>query len=83
VVAVNPTLVLNVTAVAGVDAGYLTIYPDGTSKPGTSNIDYPGAPGAIANLALAATGSGTADIYNNSSGTVQVVVDCLGYFSAG
>jgi hypothetical protein len=27
--------------------------------------------------------AGAVDIYNASSGTVQVVVDCLGYFSGG
>ncbi|HVB41822.1 MAG TPA: DNRLRE domain-containing protein [Streptosporangiaceae bacterium] len=82
VAAVNPTLVLNVTVVDGTSSGYLTIYPDGTSKPSTSNMDYAAAE-VVANLALAATGGGTADIYNASSGTVQVVVDCLGYFSTG
>jgi len=82
VIALNPTLVLNVTAVNGAASGVLTVYPDGTSIPGTSNVNYT-ASEVIPNLALAATGGGTTDVYNNSSGTVQVVVDCYGYFSSG
>lgn len=82
VAAVNPTLVINVTVVDGSTSGYLTVYPNGTTEPGTSNVDW-AASEVIANLALAATGGGTANITNRSGGTVQIVVDCLGYFSTG
>jgi hypothetical protein len=82
VIALGPTLVINVTAVAPTTLGDLTVYPDGTGIPNASSVNF-AAGEAIPNLALATTGGGTADIYNDSSGTVHVVVDCLGYFSTG
>jgi hypothetical protein len=46
----------------------------------TSNLNYTTGQ-TIANLSLAQTGAGGVDVYNASSGTVQVIADCLGYFS--
>jgi hypothetical protein len=82
VVAPQQTLVANLTATEGSSSGILAGYPAGTSRPGTSSVDY-GKGQTIANQAILATGDGTADIYNGSSGTVQVIVDCFGYFSTG
>ncbi len=82
VIALGPTLIINVTAVAPTTLGDLTVYPDGTGIPNASSLNF-AAGEVIPNLVLATTGGGTADIYNHSSGTVQVVVDCLGYFSTG
>jgi hypothetical protein len=82
VIAADPVLVLNVTAVTNsTSTGDLDVYPAGISPPGTSNVNY--HPGAnFANLALAATAGGVADIHNSSnSGTVDVLADCFGYFS--
>jgi hypothetical protein len=81
VVAANPTLVLNMTATAPTANGYLVTYPDGTTMPATSNVNYV-TNQTIPNLDLASVGdSGTLDITNQSSGTVQIIVDCLGYFA--
>lgn len=81
VVAPAPTLVLNVTAVDATAVGTLYVYPAGAARPLSSNLnDTAGV--TVADLALAVTGGG-GDIYNASSGTVQLVVDCQGYFSAG
>ena len=82
VVAPNPTVVANVTAVDGSSNGFLIGYPAGITRPGTSSLNYIKGQ-AIANLDMAATGSGTADLYNNSSGTVELVIDCFGYLSTG
>jgi hypothetical protein len=82
VVAPDPTMVLNVTALDSTSSGFLVDYPAGTTRPGTSNLNYTTGE-IIPNLALAATGNGTADIYNDSPGTVNVVVDCFGYLSVG
>jgi hypothetical protein len=82
VVAPSPTLLLNVTAIGGSAAGFLVAYPAGTSEPATSNIDY-AAGEVVANLVLGATGGGTAEIDNASSGTVDLDVDCSGYLSSG
>jgi hypothetical protein len=82
VVAPAADLVLNVTAVDSTTGGDLIVYPAGASAPGTSNLNY-STDVTTANLALGATGGGDVDIHNGSSGTVQLVVDCFGYFSAG
>jgi hypothetical protein len=82
IVAPQQTPVANVTVTDGSSGGDLIVYPAGTSRPGTSNVNYI-KDQTIANLAIAATGDGTADIYNDSSGTVEVIVDCSGYFSTG
>jgi hypothetical protein len=82
IVAPQQTPVANVTVTGGSSGGNLTVYPAGTSRPGTSNLNYI-KDQTIANLAIAATGDGSADIYNDGSGTVEVIVDCSGYFSTG
>jgi hypothetical protein len=82
VVAPQQTLVANITATEGSSSGFLAGYPAGMTRPGTSSVNYSKGQ-TIANQAILATGDGTADIYNSSSGTVDVIVDCLGYFSTG
>jgi hypothetical protein len=84
VVAPGPALVLDVIALdaSATNGGFLVVHAAGTSIPGVSDVDYNQGE-TIANLALGATGAGTTDIFNSSSGTVEVVVDCSGYFSAG
>jgi hypothetical protein len=82
VVAPAADLVLNVTAVESTTGGDLIVYPAGAGVPGASNLNYSTGV-TTANLALGATGGGDVDIHNGSAGTVQVVVDCFGYFSAG
>jgi hypothetical protein len=82
IIAPQQTPVANITAVGGSSSGFLAVYPAGISRPGTSTVDYSKGQ-TIANLAIAATGDGTADIYNDSSGTIEVVVDLFGYFSTG
>lgn len=57
------------------------IWPDGTGMPSTSNLNFNEGE-TIANLDLATTGTGKANIYNASAGNTDAVVDCLGYFSA-
>ncbi len=76
-------VVLNVTAVAPAAGGYLTVYPDGTSVPGTSNVNF--SPGqSVPNLVLVKVGpNGKVDFRNGSGGTVQIVADLAGYYSAG
>ncbi|MFD9124501.1 hypothetical protein [Kitasatospora sp. NPDC059571] len=72
--------VLNVTAVAPTSNGYLTVWPDGTARPGTSNLNL--VPGAITpNHVTTPLGTGgAADVYN-SAGSTHVVADLEGWFS--
>ena len=80
--ATTPTLAVMLTVTVPVDAGDLVAYPDGTSNPGTSNLNW-SANQTIANMALAPTATdNTVDLLNSSSGTIQLIVDCSGYFAS-
>ncbi|MFD0571222.1 PKD domain-containing protein [Kitasatospora gansuensis] len=72
--------VLNVTAARSTTGSYLTLWGDGTTRPGTSNVNFP--PGRIvANHVTTPLGTnGKFDIYNRS-GDTDAVVDMFGYFS--
>src|SRR5215470_18450630 len=74
--------VVNVTAVNESSSGYITVYPDETPRPDTSNLNYQsGTP--IANLAITSIGpDGYIDLQNNSAGTTQLVADVSGYFTS-
>ncbi|HEX3622261.1 MAG TPA: hypothetical protein VHT97_08105 [Acidimicrobiales bacterium] len=75
-------VVLNVTATDAAGApSFLTVYPSGTTQPTASNLNF--APGpSVANLVTATLGSnGAVTLYNNQ-GTVDVVVDVEGYYTA-
>jgi hypothetical protein len=60
-------------------SSYVTAYPDGGSRPVTSNLDF--AKGeTIPNLVIVPVGSdGKIDLYNNA-GTVNLLADLQGYF---
>ncbi|MBR7833599.1 PKD domain-containing protein [Actinospica durhamensis] len=74
----NETAVFNVTVVDEKSNGFLTVYPDGATRPGTSNINFRTGQ-AIANEVFAQTGSdGTIDFYNAGTGTIDLIADILG-----
>lgn len=76
---------VNITATDGTGAGVLTAYPDGETKPSTSNVNYAGNQN-IANSAVIPVGAdGRIDIANalaGGSGSADIVVDVAGYYSA-
>ncbi|HJQ45113.1 MAG TPA: protease pro-enzyme activation domain-containing protein [Amycolatopsis sp.] len=75
-------VVLNVTATEPTQSGYLTLYPDGQPRPGSSNLNFT-AGQTIPNLVTVPVGSdGAVDIFNRF-GTVHVVADLFGYYSTG
>lgn len=74
---------LTVTVTAPQHSGYLSAYADGHTRPATSILNFP-AGRTVANAALTQIGSdGYLDLYNGSTGTVQLVVDVTGYYQAG
>jgi hypothetical protein len=76
-------VVLNVTVTAPATAGYLTVYGDGSTRPGASNLNFVKAQ-TVPSLVVAPVGSnGKVALYNGSGGTVQLVADGSGYFLAG
>lgn len=74
-------VVMNVTVTQPAQGGYLTVYPDGVTRPYTSNLDF-SASETVANLVVVPLTNGVADIYNSSGGTVQVLADLAGYFAS-
>jgi hypothetical protein len=74
-------VVLNVTATQPSAETYLTVFPSGATRPLASNLNVlPGQ--TVPNLVVARVGpDGKVAIYNNA-GTVSVVVDVVGWYSA-
>jgi plastocyanin len=76
-------VVLNVTVTQPTAPGYVTVYPDGVTRPTSSNLNFV-AGQTVPNLVIAPVGAtGKVDFYNGSSGTVQVLADVSGWFAAG
>ncbi len=71
--------VLNVTVTQPKDGGFLIVYADGQSRPATSDVNFTAGQTVASLVTTQDTNAGIA-IYNNSSGTVQIVVDEQGYF---
>ena len=72
---------LNVTAVDGAGAGFLTIFPDGTTQPGTSSVNFPAAAPSPNSVVAKIGAGGRIRIFANVS--VDVVVDVFGWFGPG
>ncbi|HUN32907.1 MAG TPA: hypothetical protein VMU95_12920 [Trebonia sp.] len=75
-------VVLNLTATGPTASSYVTAYPDGTARPAQgSNLNFTKGE-TIPNLVIVQVGSdGKVDLYNNA-GTVNLVADLQGYYSA-
>jgi hypothetical protein len=73
-------VVVNITAVEPSSDSYFTAWPTGTSRPLASNMN-PAARRTSAGLAIVEVGAdGRISLYNNA-GTVDVVVDVLGWYT--
>jgi hypothetical protein len=72
-------VVMNVTVTGPTAASYVTVYPDGQPRPGTSSLDF--AQGeTIPNLVIVPVLNGDVDFYNNA-GTVNLIADITGYYA--
>jgi hypothetical protein len=71
---------LNVTVDQPTAPGFLTTWPSGEPRPTASTHNFV-AGGTVANLVLAKVGAGGMVSMFNSAGSVQLVVDVVGYFS--
>jgi hypothetical protein len=72
--------VLNVTVTNPTQTGYITAYPDGGTRPTTSNVNFV-AKQTVPNQVIAPIGSdGKIALYNGSPGTVDLIADISGYF---
>ena len=76
-------VVLNVTAVDPTTAGYVTVYPHGTTAPLASNLNFT-AGKVIPNLVTVLLGAdGHVALKNGSPGQLHLIADVAGYYLAG
>lgn len=69
---------LNLTVASPVGSGYLSMYPSGTSRPGTSTLNFAGR--TVANSVFATLGDdGAVTVYNGSAHPQDIVVDVTAY----
>jgi hypothetical protein len=73
-------VVMNVTVVGPTAAGYVTVFPEGTTQPGVSNLNFT-AGETLANLATVPLGTQGGVTTFNHAGTVNVVFDVEGYYT--
>ena len=71
-------IVANVTAVAAAAPSYLTVWPDGTSQPLASDLNFITGQ-TIANLVITKLGPNGFDVYN-AAGYADLVIDLNGYY---
>ncbi len=74
-------VVANVTVVGAPSVGYLSIYPDGESRPTVSNLNFT-ANETISNMAvITLPADGKIDIYSSAKGATNIIIDVLGWYS--
>jgi outer membrane protein assembly factor BamB len=73
-------VILNVTVTNTTRPGFLTVYPSTLSRPATSDLNWAAAL-TVPNLVVAMLGTTGSISFYNSSGSTDVIVDLVGYFS--
>ncbi len=73
---------LNVTVTGSNAPSHLTVWPNGVSKPLTSNLNFSTGQ-TVPNMVVTKLGTGGKISIFNNLGTVHVIVDVVGYFGAG
>jgi hypothetical protein len=73
---------LHVTAVDNDSSGYVTVYPDGQTKPIVSNLNFT-AGSTVSNTVIVPVGTdGTIDLFNGSpNGATDLIADVTGYYT--
>jgi hypothetical protein len=72
---------LNVAVISGTTMSYLTVWPFGDAKPFTANANWTG-PNPLSNAVTVGLGTGGKISVFNQTGTVHVIADLLGYYTA-
>ncbi|MBR7824742.1 PKD domain-containing protein [Actinospica sp. MGRD01-02] len=75
---------VNITEVNTTGSGYLIAYPDETTLPNSSTVDWNGATTKAAGAIVPVGADGKIDIHNGGGGTAaaDVIVDVTGYFTS-
>lgn len=72
---------VNVTVTSPTGGGYVIAYPDGTPRPTPGSTVNFGKGQTIANQTTVPVTNGKIDVSNQSTGTVQVIVDLEGWYT--
>ncbi len=72
-------VVMNLTATDTKSAGYITAYPDGTTRPLISNADWAAGQTACSLVVVPLT-DGKVTLYNSGPGTADFLADLVGYY---
>ncbi|MFE5538214.1 hypothetical protein ACFQ78_21030 [Streptomyces sp. NPDC056519] len=74
-------VVLNVTATNATSGGHVTVYPEGSERPTTSNVNF-SAGQTVPNLVIVPVNrNGYVDLYNGGWEPVDLIADVTGYFT--
>lgn len=76
-------MVANLTVTDETANGFVTAYPDGVAVPSVSNLNYLAGQN-VAGLSLIdvnSTEQAATNVYNNSPGTTDLILDTFGYFT--
>ena len=73
---------VNLTVTDSTGSGYLTAYPDDTTLPGTSNINFGTGLTRAAFAIVPVDADGKIEIADPTPGTTDLIVDVVGYFDS-
>ena len=74
---------VNVTATTPTRSGYVTVYPSGSTRPSASSVNFDTGQ-TVPNLVIVPVGSnGKINLFNGSTGRIQLIADVQGYFLSG
>ena len=73
---------VTVTVTGPSAAGYVSVWPGGTAWPGTSNVNFSAGDTMAATALVRLSPDGQIAI-KNSSGTTDIIIDVMGWFSGG
>ncbi len=77
----SSAVLLNITAVAPSTGTFVTVFPSNVERPVASNLNA-AAGQVVPNMVIARLGDDGAAVLYNNSGTVDLVADVMGYFTA-
>jgi hypothetical protein len=74
------SVALNVTITAPTAAGFMTVWPAGTTRPEASNLNFV-ANQTVPNMVIVPVGAdGQISLYSSAGATTDIIVDALGWF---
>ncbi|MET9886576.1 hypothetical protein ABZZ20_26250 [Streptomyces sp. NPDC006430] len=74
-------VVLNVTVTDAKDDGHLTVWPSGTERPNSSNLNWTSGQTVPNHVVVPVGADGAVKLFNASWGTTHLIADVFGYYS--